>query len=289
MALFLEGPVSFIPNVYVSDQNQNQILKYTAWNNTWQVLVPPGVGGLSSPCSLLLGTDHDKSRFPGKDPGDELFILVANFGTGSILKFNIDGKFLGELIPPVSSGGPMGLAWGGSYPNWELYVSVVFGPNILRYSYPSGSFLGTLVPVVAGGLNQPGTLIISGNNLYVCDNQQVLLYDATTGALIKVLVTVGSGGLEACGGMAFGPDRNLYITDNTRNSVLRYDGTTGAFLDVFIPANGGGLLGGSALAFDSSDGGLYIANFYAGNVLRFNGKTGAFVDAVIPSNGTTPP
>jgi hypothetical protein len=63
------------------------------------------------------------------------------------------------------------------------------------------------------------------------------------------LGTFASGGVTGMGGLAFGPDGNLYAAGFQSNNVVRYNGTTGAFLGTFVPAGSGGLNGPQFLTF----------------------------------------
>ena len=103
----------------------------------------------------------------------------------------------------------------------------------------------------------------------------VLRFDACSGQLLGEFVPAGSGGLKAPGGLATGPDGNLYVSSNGTNQVLRYDARTGAFIDVF--ASGGGLTKPSALTF-GPDGNLYVNSQGTNAVLRYDGATGRFMD-----------
>jgi hypothetical protein len=55
------------------------------------------------------------------------------------------------------------------------------------------------------------------------------------------------GGLNGPGGMVFGPNGDLLVSNFSTNQVLRYDGTTGAFVGVF--AQGGGMVGPGDLLY----------------------------------------
>ncbi|MBC8108405.1 MAG: hypothetical protein H7Z14_17600 [Anaerolineae bacterium] len=96
-----------------------------------------------------------------------------------------------------------------------------------------------------------------------------------------------TGGAFAPFDIRFGPDGNLYLTQDPYtvhgNSVLRFNGATGEFIDVF--ASGSGLSGTGGFTF-SPDGDLYVTSRMTDSVLRYDGATGAFESAfVTPGSG----
>jgi len=97
----------------------------------------------------------------------------------------------------------------------------------------------------------------------------VLRFDENTGELIDEFIQSGSGDLSRPGGIALGPDGNLYVSSNMTNNILRYDGTTGAFIDEFVAADSGGLTKPSALIF-GPDGNLYVNSQGTNSVLRYD-------------------
>ena len=117
------------------------------------------------------------------------------------------------------------------------------------------------------------SLLISSNR-----TNEILSYDETTGAYQGVFAS--GGGLLNPGGLAIGPDGNLYVSSNGTNNVLRYDGTTGAFIDVFT--SGGDLAKPSGLIF-GPDGNLYVNSHSNDSVQRFDGVTGQYIDTFVPS------
>src|SRR5207249_4763590 len=118
---------------------------------------------------------------------------------------------------------------------------------------------------------------------------QVLRYDAATGAFVDTFVPKHSGGLNSPWGVLFGPhDGNLYVSTGMwggpgqLKAVLRYDGTTGAFIDEF--ARGGDLARPLAIIF-RPDGNLYVGDNTAGvggRVARYDGTTGAYLGDFVP-------
>lgn len=136
----------------------------------------------------------------------------------------------------------------------------------------------------------------SGGYLLVSDydGNNVLRYDASTGAFVDEFVSKHSGGLNQPQGMVFGPhDHSLYVasgeyapSSDPHTAVLRYDGTTGAFIDRF--ADSGHVDGPHAVVF-GPDGNLYVADgFFAegdpkpSKIVRYNGTTGEFMDDFVP-------
>jgi outer membrane protein assembly factor BamB len=146
--------------------------------------------------------------------------------------------------------------------------------------------LGTLVDQAGnGGLDRStGMAFGPDGDLYVgsLNGNDVLRYNATTGAFMGEFVTSGSGGLTtpALEGLAFRPDGKLYVASRDDATVLRYDATTGAFLDTFVPANSGGLSTIKGMVF-GPDGNLYISSAGTNQVLRYDGTTGAFLGVLV--------
>jgi glucose/arabinose dehydrogenase len=118
---------------------------------------------------------------------------------------------------------------------------------------------------------------------------QVLWYDDTTGAPVGsgVFVPTGSAGLGGPGGLAFGPNGNLFVA-SPGQGVLEFNGTTGAPVGsgVFVP----GLNNPFDLAF-GPNGNLFVSSRFSGpnqlgQILEFNGTTGAPVGTGIFVQGS---
>lgn len=143
--------------------------------------------------------------------------------------------------------------------------------QVLRYSETTGAFLG----VVASGNpldNVQGIVVGPDRQVYISSfgNRSIVRSD---GSRTEVFVPPGSGGMGAPNDVAFGPDRNLYVSDGFFGtySILRFNGVTGQFMNVF--ANGGGIRQPGPIAFGPS-GDLYVANATSTDVMRFHGGTG---------------
>jgi sugar lactone lactonase YvrE len=130
----------------------------------------------------------------------------------------------------------------------------------------------------------------SGSYLLVSSERtdNVLRYDAATGAFVDEFLPKHSGGLNQPWGVVIGPqDHNVYVSTShfqgpgQIKSVLRYDGTTGAFLDELVPR--GQLIAPYAVTF-GPDGNLYVGDrdHNQGRIARFDGTTGAYLNDFVP-------
>ncbi len=154
------------------------------------------------------------------------------------------------------------------------------GEGLYRYDADSGTFEqyfsgAEVTNPYAVTVGPDGLIYVAG---HTSDN--IVRYNATTGAFVDTFVAAGSGGLNAAAGLAFGPDGHLYVSNQIGDSILKYDGTTGAFISTFVSAGSGGLNAPVALIF-RPDGYLYVGSYNSDSILRYNPTTGAFVDTFV--------
>ena len=144
----------------------------------------------------------------------------------------------------------------------------------------------------ASGFTNPYAIINTmDGNLFVATLNTVLKLDGKTGASLGNFVTAGSGGLTTATDMAYGPDGNLYVVNETSQgygTILRYNGITGAFIDTFIAQGSGGLKLPTSLVF-RQDGTLFVVDQFGNAVLRYNGITGAPLGVFASGNGLNAP
>jgi WD40 repeat protein len=165
-----------------------------------------------------------------------------------VIRFNGQtGALIGDFVPEGSGGldSPTGLAFG---PDGNLYVLSGSTNQVLRYDGSTGAFLGAFATTGS----EPDDIVFGPDgNLYVLDHPgggfgEVRRFHGTTGSLVDVFVPPFSGG---GGSLAFGPDRNLYITASS--GVLKIDGTHGGAPETFVASGGSGDLLFSPLLCDS--------------------------------------
>jgi hypothetical protein len=271
------------------------------------VFIPTGSGGLGRPDGLVFGPDGNLYVCSSKDLGS---ILRYDGITGEPLpsRGNSGATFVPSGSGGLTFGGPTeGGAWLIFGPDGNLYVpsGSIGGPpaasKVLRFNGTTGEFIDAFVPAGSGGLQGPSGLVFGPDgNLYVNASQSapgsVLRYDGSTGDFLDVFVPAGSNPFGESGsghprGLVFGPDGNLYISDDSPGgrhpSVLRYDGKTGALMDAFVSEGSGSLSIPTGPLF-GPDGNLYMRsvpylNGGPGAVKRYDGTTGAYIDDFVPS------
>src|SRR5713101_6272769 len=141
----------------------------------------------------------------------------------------------------------------------------------MRHSHRYGLAVSLALPIVLSFPPSARADVLVGSNR----THAVLRFDECTGTFLGEFIPSGSGGLIRPGGLAVGPDRNLYVSSNGTDAVLRYDGQSGAFINVF--ASGGGLARPAGLVF-GPDGNLYVNSEGTNSVLRYDGASGEFLD-----------
>ncbi len=170
----------------------------------------------------------------------------------------------------------------GTHLQNELVVASSANDRLLRYD-TDADFLQAFA--TSDGSDYPVDVIVGPDgNLYVSgwNSNNVLRYNATTGAFIDTFVSAGSGGLSSAAGLAFGPDGNLYVASRLTSEVLRFDGATGAFIDAFVTAGAGGLSEPEGLTF-GPNGNLYVSDYLNSAVYKYDGNTGAFISVFVTS------
>ncbi|HOW74271.1 MAG TPA: PEP-CTERM sorting domain-containing protein [Phycisphaerae bacterium] len=210
------------------------------------------------------------------------------YGEGNDNVQRFDGR-TGAPMGTFTSGGaliePLNLAFG---PDGNLYAASFSNNQILRYNGMTGAYMDAFIPAGSGGLIAPtGFVFAPGNKLYVGGGGNpghILVYDATTGAPLGSVASV-----IRPGGMALGPDGNLYAAGYNSANVVRFDGRTGAFIDVFVPAGGPGRLSSPTGVLFGPDGNLYVASSGTDLIQRYNGTTGDFIDTFASGGGLNQP
>jgi hypothetical protein len=195
--------------------------------------------------------------------------------TDALRRYDWRGAFIDNMITEGTEGITSTCCFTFG-PDENLYVSSVLEGRVLRFNGVTGAFIDEFIPVGSGGLQIPLTLLFHEGYLYVGDTAAgaIRRYDAHTGIYVDIFVPDNSQQMGEIFGdlqfVAFGPDRNFYITASFSKRILRYDGQTGAFMDEFVPASEN--FGAGGLVF-GADGLMYVANWENGEVRRYDVHT----------------
>jgi sugar lactone lactonase YvrE len=185
----------------------------------------------------------------------------------------------------------------------DLFVTGYLSHSVARFDSASQTYQPFVAPGSGGLADAYGITVGPDGNVYVSDPSQVYRYGGSTGTPLPaagqtgaVYVAAGAGGLQAAGGITFGPDGNLYVANSSPNEVLEYQGAAGpspgAFIGVFATVNNtvSTINGISNLAF-GPDGNLYVdatTTTGLGQINRYDGSTGAPIGGgvfVAPGSG----
>lgn len=233
------------------------------------------------------------------DPGD---VLVADFTNHRVARFDAQGGFLDDFVPPQGGGllSPHAMVWGPDQTGDELADLYVIGTGsnaVHLYDGQTGAPVGNGV-FAQGSLFSPTDLIFgpdrSGDgeeDLYVLNfsvANRVVWFDGVDGTFGGVLVAQATAnGYTSGENISFGPDSNgdkaleLYATSAASGNVFRFDGVTGAFLDFFT--TGGGLVSGRDLMF-REDGRVYVGDGAGNQVISYDAATGGDPQVFVAPN-----
>lgn len=153
-------------------------------------------------------------------------VYVASSGSGAIVKMVPVTGATSNVLTGLSA--PSAIV--AHSPTSDLLFTEQTGNRIRRITSAGGAIWSTAL--VAPHTSPTGVALGPSGDLYVTSggNNAVYRYNATTGALIGLFVSPGSGGLSSPRGMMFLPGGDLLVCSFSTNQILRYNGTTGAFV-----------------------------------------------------------
>ena len=226
------------------------------------------------------------------DPGnDTISSWTINWGDGSIdtivgnpstaEHIYLNGGFTNNILASA-------IDEDGTHLQNELFVPSYDKDTIFRFG-PTGEYINETT--TSGNTDQPVKTIVGPDGLLYIryeGSNTITRHNALTGDFIDIFFDASAiQELTDVSGvsMAFGPDGNLYITDNsqTNNRIIQLDGTTGSYIKDFVPADSSnGLINIYDITF-GTDNNLYVSDYDSHSIFRFDGDTGNFIDEFISS------
>jgi large repetitive protein len=211
------------------------------------------------------------------DPGnDTISSWIVNWGDGTIDTYVGDPSSVTHVYSNDLAGLTFNISVSaidedGQYFEANLLAPAYGGDFVNEYDGFGGTFVGSFAPSSDGILGHANIVFMPNGNYLVSgvDSGNIVEYQPD-GTLVGDFVAASNPNLSAPGGMAYGPDGNLYVADYGAERIVRFNGTTGAYLDNFVAS---GLTSPLGLEF-GPDGNLYVANRGSAGVLRYDGVTG---------------
>jgi sugar lactone lactonase YvrE len=184
------------------------------------------------------------------------YLYVESEYANQILRFDAS---TGALVDVFITGGTVRLGPFTVGSDGNLYVVDRTSLGVVRYNGATGQSMGTFIATGSGGLANPDHLTFDPgqNYLYVTSNgnNQVLKYNAQTGAFVGV---AASAGLSGPGDIKFGPDGLLYVLSAGNNRILRYT-ASGVYVDDYVSAGSISMDASFAHLAFGPDSDLYVA------------------------------
>ena len=171
-------------------------------------------------------------------------LLVNNYYGGDVLQYSPSGKYLGIFSNPG-----LERAYFSAFDSQgNLYVTDHFGGVVERIS-PTGvdkaAFLSNVTGVAGIAFSSKGDLFVAIDGFLAPDGKDKIIEYSATGTYLGLITETG---LAVPGGLAVGPDGNLYVANNYNDLITEYS-QTGTYLGVFANT---GLYQPAGIAFSLS-------------------------------------
>ena len=220
--------------VLISNLSSNQITRYNAETGSYIDVFAQVPGG---PTRMKIGSDN------------LLYVLQWN-GNGSVLRYQLDGTYVGEFTS-VGVSKSIGIDWDSA---GNLYVSSYDGDHVRKFD-SNGNDQGLFINSNLTGptnitFDDKGDLLVSDY-----DGATVRRFDANGNYVSDFL-----SGISQVEGIDIFANGNILVGNGSRHTVRMYD-SEGNFVKNFVSSRSGGL---------NTPNAVVIRNDNTGNVFQIN-------------------
>ena len=167
----------------------------------------------------------------------------------------------------------------------RLYMSAFHPVDTVAVVSRDGQLIDTLY---YDWLQEPVKVLVRDGRIYVLcnDSENIVVFDAETHAFVDdfgALLELGQPAMRYPHDMAWGPDGNLYVTnESSLTGPVQIWSPDGQFIGGF--GHDGGTEGWipTGITFDVN-GDVLVANYWQGSVLRFDGSTHEYRGLAVPA------
>lgn len=203
-------------NIYVTDAEDNQVIKYDANGSllsVWQQIDPDSEVNFGMPTGIAVSVTGS--------------VYVADSVNERVYSFNDSGSLMGTMGENGEMTDPIGVAVDKA--SGKVYVVNSITSQIKVYD-ANGSLEGTWGDVPGNGAGQfrypTGVAVDDDGNVYVADtgNDQIQKWDAN-GQFVKKWGNIGNldGQFNGPGGVAVDRDGNVYVADTYNSRIQKFD------------------------------------------------------------------
>lgn len=243
-------------NVYVSDTQNNRVLKETLAANGGYTETVVASTGLATPYGVAVDSTGN--------------VYIADNGHNRVLREAPSaGTYTETVVATATLSYPTGLAVDLSN---NLYICDTGHGRILQEIPVGGSYVETVV--ASSGLPQiTGIAVDSSGRVFVSDIDNMQVYGETLSGISYTQSTVPATGLNYPYDIAVDANDNLYIADFSNDRIVKENFFAGSYSQSVYPSsNLGGALG---LAVDPT-GDIFIADTFGQTIWKSSPTGGNF-------------
>jgi hypothetical protein len=213
--------------LYVGSEYTDEVLRFDANGDFYDVFVTAGAGGIDGPHGMAFGPDANGDTIP------ELYVSGRN--SHNVVRYDgATGAPLGSYI--TSGAGGLGLPEGLTFDPQQQFVFVASSSGtgaVRKYDALTGDYLG----VGAGSpASSPKDVKFGPDGLmYVASagNDRILRFTAT-GDYVDDFAPAGLAGIDDPNHIKFGPDGDLYVSGPGFEEIMRLGTEPEAVIEVTL-------------------------------------------------------